>query len=131
VRKEEIMTNVLTNIKDMVEIEELNEYSNPIMDNLSNFLKLKNFAQKHEKEIEKYTERNKKIRNGRTVIVGTRITTRELLYILSECKSNNVIEYVLEQYPSIDSEEKVLYGVLYELKKQSTLIYLLRILFSK
>lgn len=131
--KEEIMTNVITNIEDMIKTEEIDvNNSNPKAMILLNFLRIKALAKGSKEKIDKYTEKNKNVRNGRTVLTGTRITTKELLYIIGECKENqDIFEYIFEQYPSIDCKEKIIYGLLYEIGKTNSLIYTLRILIEK
>lgn len=127
------MTNVLTDIKDIMKTEEFKvNCPTPKIDAIFNFLTIKVIARRHKEEIAKYTEKNKKIKNGQTVLAGTRITTKELLLIMAENDSKqNVFEYVTEQYPSIDSEEKILYGALYEIGKMNTFIYILKVCFLK
>lgn len=131
--KEEIMTDVLMNMKEIMDTEEIKvECQTPKIDAIYNFLVFKSFAKKFNDEIKKCTERNKNIRNGQTVIAGTRITTKELLLIMSEnISEKNIFEYVLEQYPSIDSEDKIFYSALYEIKRQNTIGYILKVLLSK
>ena len=126
------MTNVVTNIKDLIETEDMkNTYPTPKIDAVFNFLTLKAIANKTKPEIEKYTDKNKKIRNGKTVLAGTRITTKELMLIMSEdTKGQDISEYIFNYYPSIDSEEKILYGALYEIRKTNTLFFILKVLFN-
>ncbi len=131
--KEKIMTNVLTNLKDFLETEEIQiSQPNPRIETIRTFLKVKSATRRLNKKIVEYTERRKEIRNGQTVLKGTRITTKEIFLIMSENeKGQNVYKYISEQYPSIDSEEKIFYGALYEIRKTNSLLFILRILFSK
>ena len=130
------MENVIINVKDYIEeIEPKNViYQTPEIDQIFTFLKLKKMAKMAKENIKKYTEKNKKIRNGKTVLKGTRITTRELILIISEYMNNDnneekkIIEYIREQYPSIDSEEMVFYGVLCAIKEINTLTFICKIL---
>lgn len=127
------MTNVLTDIREFVETEEVKvDCPTPKLDIISDFLTLKIFANRNKDKIYKNIERNKKIRNGQTVIAGTRITTKELLSIMSEnISGQNVFKYICKEYPSIDNEEKILYGALYEIKKKNSLLFILWVLFGK
>ena len=131
--KEEIMTNVVTNLKDFMQTEDIKDnYPTPKIDAIFDFLTLKVIAKKTKNEIKQYTEKNKNIRNGKTVLAGTRITTKELMLIMSENRSEkNTFEYISECYPSIDNEEKILYGALYEIKKTNTVLFILRTLLKK
>ncbi len=135
-KEESKMENVIINVKDYIEeIEPKNViYQTPEIDQIFTFLKLKKMAKMAKENIKKYTEKNKKIRNGKTVLKGTRITTRELILIISEYMNNDnneekkIIEYIREQYPSIDSEEMVFYGVLCAIKEINTLTFICKIL---
>ncbi len=131
--KEEIMTNVLTDIKDFIETEEVKiDHDTMKLDMICNFFILKAIANKSKDKIRKYTERNKNVRNGKTVLAGTRITTKELILIISEnSKEKNTFKYISEQYPSIDCEEKILYGALYEISRKNSLLFILDVLLSK
>lgn len=131
--KEEIMTNVLTDIRDFIETEDVKiDHDTIKLDMICDFFILKAIANKSKDKIRKYTERNKNIRNGKTVLVGTRITTKELLLIMAEnSNEKNIFKYISEQYPSIDCEEKILYGALYEISKKNLLLFVLEVLFSK
>lgn len=127
------MTNVITDIKDFIETEEIIEnYQTPRIDMILDFMLLKKIAKRSKNEIEKYTESNKEIRNGKRVLAGTRITTKELIIIMSENENQkNIFEYISKQYPSIDSEAKILYGALYELKKVNSIRFILGVLLKK
>lgn len=135
-KEESKMENVIINVKDYIEEIEPNNviYQTPEIDQIFTFLKLKKMAKMAKENIKKYTEKNKKIRNGKTVLKGTRITTRELILIISEYMNNDnneekkIIEYIREQYPSIDSEEMVFYGVLCAIKEVNTLTFICKIL---
>lgn len=135
-KEESKMENVIINVKDYIEeIEPKNViYQTPEIDQIFTFLKLKKMAKMAKENIKKYTEKNKKIRNGKTVLKGTRITTRELILIISEYMNNDnneekkIIEYIREQYHSIDSEEMVFYGVLCAIKEINTLTFICKIL---
>lgn len=123
------MTSVVTNIKDMIEKSDIQvNCSNPKVDIIHDFMKVKRLARKSKEEIKKYTERNKNVRNGETVLTGTRITTKELMLIVDEAidtSTNNIIEYTMKEYPSIDCKEKIIYGLLYEIKKKNIILFLL------
>ncbi len=131
--KEEIMTNVLTDIRDFIETEEVKvDYPTPKLDTIIDFFVLKSFAKKSKSKINEYTKRDKNIRNGQAVLAGTRITTKEIMSIIAEStKEPDALEYILEQYPSIDNKDKILYGALYEIKKKNTFLFILGVLFSK
>lgn len=132
IEREEIMTNVLTDIKDIVETKEIEVNNlNPKISTILDFFNMKAIANKSKEEINKYTEEVKNVRGGKRVIKGTRITTKELLLIMSENEQGqNVFEYISKQYPSIDSEKKILYGALYEIKKTNTLLFILKVLLA-
>lgn len=134
-KEEKIMTDVIVNVKDFIETEEIeSNYKTPKTDKILCFLKLKSISNKAREDIKKYIEKNRKIRGGKAVLRGTRITTKELLLIMSEHSKvdseKDTIDYIREQYPSIDSEEKVIYGALYEISKTNTLIFVLRVLIT-
>ena len=127
------MTDVIVNVKDFIETEKIeSNYKTPKTDKIIYFLKLKSISKKAKEDIKKYIEKNSKIRGGKAVLKGTRITTKELLLIMSEhskvAPEEDVTDYIREQYPSIDSEEKIIYGALYEVSKLNTLIFVLRVL---
>ena len=135
-KKEEIgMTNVLENVRDFMENEDVERnYQTPKIDIVFSLLKLKRIAKLAKKEIYKYIEKNDKVRGGKVVLKGTRITTKELILIMSECSpkgDEDLIENIREQYPSIDSEEKITYGALYEISKVNTLLFILKVWFNK
>lgn len=135
-KKEEIgMTNVLENVRDFMENEDVERnYQTPKIDVVFSLLKLKRIAKLAKKEIYKYIEKNDKVRGGKVVLKGTRITTKELILIISECSpkgDEDLIENIREQYPSIDSEEKITYGALYEISKVNTLLFILKVWFNK
>lgn len=127
------MTDVIVNVKDFIEAEEIkSNYKTPKTDKILCFLKLKSISNKAKEDIKKYIEKNSKIRGGKAVLKGTRITTKELLLIMSEYSKKDsekdIIDYIRKQYPSIDSEEKIIYGSLYEVRKINTLTFILRVL---
>ena len=125
-KEESKMENVIINVKDYIEeIEPKNViYQTPEIDQIFTFLKLKKMAKMAKENIKKYTEKNKKIRNGKTVLKGTRITTRELILIISEYMNNDNNE----EKKIIDSEEMVFYGVLCAIKEINTLTFICKIL---
>lgn len=130
------MTDVIVNVKDLIETEEIeSNYQTPKIDLILDFLKIKAIANKAKDEISKYVEKNNKIRKGKTVLKGTRITTKELFLIVSEYsetkEEKNMFDYIFKQYPSIDSEEKIFYGILYEISKMNTVIFILKVLREK
>lgn len=131
--KEEIMTNALTYIKDFVETEEVDySNSNPKIDFILVFLELKILAYKSKEKINQYIIKDKTIRNGQAILAGTRITTKELMTIISELKpEQDLMDYITKQYPSIDCKEKVLYGSLYEIKKMNLFFTILGIIVSR
>lgn len=127
------MTSVLNDIKDFIETEEVKvDYSTPKINMIFDFLTLKSIAKKSKSKINQYTQKNKQIRNGKVVLTGTRITTKELMEIMVENEAKeNVFNYISKQYPSIDNEEKILYGALYEINKINSVLFILRILLRK
>jgi len=47
-----------------------------------------------------------------------------------ETSKKDMIDFIREQYPSIDSEEKIIYGALYEISKINTLVFILGVLIN-
>jgi len=133
------MTQTLTNMKDILYTYETEfECQTPIIDAITGILKMKRIARAKKDIIEKNTETNKEIRNGRTVIRGTRITPEELLLIMAEVFENEEVrnfeelfENISKQYPSIDSKEQILASILYTAKKQNLLTYIASVIFKK
>ena len=96
------------------------------------FITLKILAIKSKEDIKKYVVKNCKVRCGAPVLINTRITTKELLLIIAEnTKGKNIVDYVFKHYTSIDSREQIIYGVLYEIKKKNTLLFILKTLLKK
>lgn len=129
------MTETLENFTQIMEnYESKKEKDTSKMNEIAAFLKMKSIASQYDEIICKYTEKNKKIRNGKTVIKGTRITPEEMLLIVKEAmdeKNNNIdamCKYINEQYPSIDSKEQIIAGISYNIKKISTLKYILGVM---
>lgn len=129
------MTETLENFTQIMEnYESKKEKDTSKMNEIAAFLKMKSIASQYGEIICKYTEKNKKIRNGKTVIKGTRITPEEMLLIVKEAmdEKNNDIDamckYINEQYPSIDSKEQIIAGIFYNIKKISTLKYILGVM---
>ena len=116
------MTNVVTNIKDIIETDnkiKIN-YPTPKRDAILDFLICKAIARKTTEEIK-----------GKVVLKGTRITPQELFYIASEnIGKEDLCTYILKNYPSIDSKEKIIYGLLYNIKKTNTLRYIIGIMIN-
>ena len=132
------MTETLENFTQIMEnYESKKEKDTSKMNEIAAFLKMKSIASQYDEIICKYTEKNKKIRNGKTVIKGTRITPEEMLLIVKEAmdEKNNDIDamckYINEQYPSIDSKEQIIAGISYNIKKISTLKYILGVMIKK
>lgn len=129
------MTETLENFTRIMEdYEPKQKQETPKLNSIINFLKLKNITSQQEDIINTYTERNKKIRNGRTVIKGTRITPEEIMLIVKEAFDNNVndvaqlCKYIKEQYPSIDSKEKIVAGISYTIQKTNTLKFIIGVI---
>lgn len=132
------MTETLENFTQIMEnYESKKEKDTSKMNEIAAFLKMKSIASQYDEIICKYTEKNKKIRNGKTVIKGTRITPEEMLLIVKEAmdEKNNDIDamckYINEQYPSIDSKEQIIAGISYNINKISTLKYILGVMIKK
>ena len=76
-------------------------------------------------------EKNNDVRNGKAVIKGTRITTKEVLLIMSECpEEKDVFEYICEQYPTIESREQIIYAIMYEINKINTINFILKVVMN-
>ncbi len=132
------MTETLENFTQIMEnYESKKEKDTSKIHEIATFLKMKSIASQYDEIICKYTEKNKKIRNGKTVIKGTRITPEEMLLIVKEAmdEKNNDIDtmckYINEQYPSIDSKEQIIAGIFYNIKKISTFKYILGVIRKK
>ena len=128
------MTETIENVAEILDtygVKQEQKKDSPKLNAIITFIKLKEIANNNNNLIEKYIEKNKKIRNGQVVIKGTRITPNELILIINEVfddktmKTENVFEYIQKEYPSIDSEEKIVAGIMYSIKKFNTLKYIL------
>ena len=86
------MTETLENFTQIMEnYESKKEKDTSKMNEIAAFLKMKSIASQYDEIICKYTEKNKKIRNGKTVIKGTRITPEEMLLIVKEAMDEIVL----------------------------------------
>ncbi len=115
------MTDTLNNITEIFDTYETEKKETPRIDAFVEFIKLKHIANAQEKLIDEYIVKDRNIRNGKAVIKGTRITPKELVLITQEAfknKTNDIEKFIKEQYPSIDSIEKIVAGLAYEIKKQ-------------
>lgn len=125
------MTDTLNNITEIFDTYETEKKETPRIDALVEFIKLKHIANTQEKLIDEYIVKDRNIRNGKAVIKGTRITTKELILITQEAfknKTNDIEKFIKEQYPSIDSIEKIVAGLSYEIKKTNTFKFILALL---
>lgn len=125
------MTDTLNNITEIFDTYETEKKETPRIDALVEFIKLKHIANAQEKLIDEYIVKDRNIRNGKAVIKGTRITTKELILITQEAfknKTNDIEKFIKEQYPSIDSIEKIVAGLSYEIKKTNTFKFILALL---
>lgn len=125
------MTDTLNNITEIFDTYETEKKETPRIDALVEFIKLKHIANAQEKIIDEYIVKDRNIRNGKAVIKGTRITPKELVLITQEAfknKTNDIEKFIKEQYPSIDSIEKIVAGLAYEIKKTNTLKFILALL---
>lgn len=132
------MPETITNIQDFFDTCETElKCSTPRIDDIMDFLKIKRIANVNKDIIESYTERNKNIKNGRTVLKGTRITLNELILIITEAKEqgaktiDEILKYANTQYPSIDSKEQIIAGLLCCIKEQNALKHIIRVMFKK
>lgn len=132
------MTETITNIQDFFDTCETElKCSTPRMDDITDFLKIKRIANANKDIIELYTEKNKNIKNGKIVLKGTRITLNELVLIITEAKKqgaktiDEILKYTNMQYPSIDSKEQIVAGLLCFIKEQNTLKYVIRVICKK
>lgn len=132
------MTETLTNITEFLDTYEVkSKRETPRLNALIDFIKLKCIANEQKELIDKYIVKDKNIRNGKAVIKGTRITPQELLLITQESfntkpkNTEEFIGYIKEQYPSIDSAEKIVAGLSYSIRKYSMIKFLRRILSEK
>lgn len=129
------MTETLTNITEFLDTYEAeSKRETPKLNALIDFIKLKCMANEQKELIDEYIIKDKNIRNGKPVIKGTRITPQELLLITQESfytkpkNAEEFIGYIKEQYPSIDSTEKIVAGLSYAIKKYSIIRFLRRLL---
>ena len=94
------MTETLTNITEIFDTYETEKKETPRIDAFVDFIKLKRMANAQEKLIDEYIVKDRNIRNGKAVIKGTRITSKELMLITQEAfesKPKNIekfIEYI-------------------------------------
>lgn len=115
------MTDILTmdNIKDFIGETTTKEKNNSKLYYILLFLSIK-FENKN-KMINKYIVKDKNIRNGKATIKGTRITTDDMLCIISEANSEkDLLKYIFEQYPSIENKEQIIAALKYSMKKVNT-----------
>lgn len=128
------MTETIENVAEILDtygVKQEQKKDRPKLNAIITFIKLKEIANNNNNLIERNIEKNKNIRNGQVVIKGTRITPNELILIIDEVfdnktlKTENALEYIQKEYPSIDSEEKIVAGIMYSIKKFSTLKYIL------
>lgn len=125
------MTETLNNITEIFDTYETEKRETPRIDAFVEFVKLKRMANAQEKLIDEYIIKDRNIRNGKATIKGTRITSKELLLITQEAfesKAKNIEEYIKEQYPSLDSIDKIVAGLAYEIKKLNIFKFILAIL---
>lgn len=92
---------------------------------INSFFKLKKMAKKYKNEINLYTTKNKFIRGGKRILTGTRITTKELMLMVDEANGRNIFDYILSNYPSINSKNQILCGVLYEVRHTNAFKFIL------
>ena len=126
------MEPIVENVKDIQLKEKVNEKAKKI----TIFIAIKK-SKELDRLVKEYIVKNKKIRDGKAVIKGTRITPVELMYcvdeILKENKNEKTFEeirdYLYEQYPSINNENQIKAAVSYIIKKEiSTIKYIVNIL---
>ena len=129
------MTETLETFTQIMEDYEIRtEKDTTKIDEIMAYLKLKKIVKQLDDITCNFIEKNKSVRNGKTVIKGTRITPNEMLLIVKEAmieKNNNVNEmckYINEQYPSIDSREQIIAGMSYAISKTNMFKYILGVL---
>lgn len=116
------MTDVLNvyNIQELVCKEEKKKTRNEKINSILQVIKIKK-----SEEVEEIIKENiicdKKIRNGRATIKGTRITPKELILATSEVNIDDatfekIRDYLYEQYPSITKESEIEAAIYYVLK---------------
>lgn len=133
------MTDIITNAAEIFDNYNVDEKNRKVMisDCINSFIRLKEIAKEHKDLIEKYIIKDKNVRKGKAVIKGTRITPLEVFFILDEAieqqktTGKDFIKYIKEQYPSLDSEEKIMSGILYVVKKYSIVKYILGVILTK
>lgn len=126
------MTDILTmdNIKDFIGETTTKEKNDSKLYFILLFLSIK-FESK-DKIINKYIVKDKKIRNGKATIKGTRITTDDMLCIIAEANNEkDWKKYIFEQYPSIENLQQIEAALKYSIKKSNTLKFIFSVLTQK
>lgn len=126
------MTDILTmdNIKDFIGETTTKEKNDSKLYFILLFLSIK-FESK-DKIINKYIVKDKKIRNGKATIKGTRITTDDMLCIIAEANNEkDWKKYIFEQYPSIENLQQIEAALKYSIKKANTLKFIFSVLTQK
>lgn len=128
-----IMTNVLVNAENIIDTYE--DRKEPEDRELSKieimltYYKLKRVIndESAQRLVKKHIVKDKSINSGRATIKGTRVTPEDIGRILL-AKEDMGIEDIMKEYPTLESKEQVVAGLIYYMDKH---ISLMKILFNK
>ena len=128
-----IMTNVLVNAENIIDTYE--DRKEPEDRELSKieimltYYKLKRVIndESAQRLVKKHIVKDKSINSGRATIKGTRVTPEDIGRILL-AKEDMGIEDIMKEYPTLESTEQVVAGLIYYMDKH---ISLMKILFNK
>ena len=128
-----IMTNVLVNAENIIDTYE--DRKEPEDRELSKieimltYYKLKRVIndESAQRLVKKHIVKDKSINSGRVTIKGTRVTPEDIGRILL-AKEDMGIEDIMKEYPTLESKEQVVAGLIYYMDKH---ISLMKILFNK
>lgn len=126
-RKGAIMTNVLMNVENILDTyEEKENIDMSKVDALFLYYKTKKIIKSDyaQKIIQENIVKDKTINNGRYTIKGTRVTPEDIGRIV-EIKDNVDIKDVMDEYPSLETKEQVLAGLMFYFKQNITLYKML------
>lgn len=123
------MTNVLTNADNIIgryEKKDVEKKDASKLELISLYLKMKDVINEEEAQelMKTYIIKDKTINSGRATIKGTRVTPEDIGRILIK-KENMGVKDIMKEYPSLDSEEQVLAGLMYYVSKNVSFMNIL------
>ena len=128
-----IMTNVLVNAENIIDTyedrKEPEERELSKIEIMLTYYKLKRVIndESAQRLVKKHIVKDKSINSGRATIKGTRVTPEDIGRILL-AKEDMGIEDIMKEYPTLESKEQVVAGLIYYMDKH---ISLMKILFNK